>query len=284
MNIGLVLSGGMAKGAYQIGALKALNEYISPDKIQYVSSASVGVLNSYAFVTNKLLQAEEMWKKVCSNDNRLLISKILRSSFLQNSIDKIYSEKDIIQSFFYISLLNFNKKEIVYMDLQNAKQHLLPDYLKASVAMPIYNRAVSIGEDKFFDGALVDNIPVFPFIKHNLDYIICIYFDEYCYKFENTYFDNKIIKITFPIKNMLKDSVLLRKDSINDMVTQGYQITSYILQGVFAKGLEDLEYIYDYIKFMNCQRGEIKLRITGDMLVTNINKVTQKLAKRKITV
>lgn len=29
-DIGLVLSGGMVKGAYQIGALKAISEYIQP--------------------------------------------------------------------------------------------------------------------------------------------------------------------------------------------------------------------------------------------------------------
>ena len=33
MNIGLVLSGGMAKGAYQIGALRALNNFVPLNEI-----------------------------------------------------------------------------------------------------------------------------------------------------------------------------------------------------------------------------------------------------------
>lgn len=284
MNIGLVLSGGMAKGAYQIGALKALNEHISPDKFKYISSSSVGALNGYAFATNKLLQAEDMWKSVCSNGTRLLISKVLRSSFLQNSIDKIYSKDDMVLNSLYISLLNFNKREVVYRDLQKVEQSMIPQFLKASVAMPIYNHAVKINDEKFFDGALIDNIPVFPLLKHKLDYVICIYFDDCCYKFENSYFDDKIVKITFPIKNVLKDSVLLQQDSISEMIAQGYRVASYLLQGVFAKGYEDLEYIYDYISFLNQQGGETRLRITGDVMVTNFNKITQKLAKRKITV
>lgn len=284
MDIGLVLSGGMAKGAYQIGALKAINEYISPDMFQCISSSSVGVLNAYAFATGNLLQAEAMWKKVCTNDNRLLISKILRSSLLQNSIDEFYTMHDSILSTFYISLLNLNKKEIIYKDLQGVRKKHIPKYLKASVAMPIYNHAVKIGEEKFFDGALVDNIPVFPLLKHKLDYIICIYFDDCCYKFENTYFDDKIIKITFPVRNRLKDSVLFQQESINEMIVEGYKTASYLLQGVFAKGLEDTEYIYNYIDFLNQQYGETKLRITGDVLVTNINKITQKLAKRKVKI
>ena len=44
--IGLVLSGGMAKGAYQAGALCAINEYFSPTDFDYVSSASIGTLNT----------------------------------------------------------------------------------------------------------------------------------------------------------------------------------------------------------------------------------------------
>ena len=48
MNIGLVLAGGMAKGALQLGALYALSEFIPLEEIKYVSCASVGALNSYA--------------------------------------------------------------------------------------------------------------------------------------------------------------------------------------------------------------------------------------------
>ena len=53
MNIGLVLSGGMGKVAYQIGALRALNEFIPLKEIKYISFASVGVLNGYAYATDK---------------------------------------------------------------------------------------------------------------------------------------------------------------------------------------------------------------------------------------
>lgn len=284
MNIGLVLSGGMAKGAYQIGALKAISEHIPYDNFKYISGSSIGALNGYSFIVNKLHEAERVWRKVCNTDSRILVSKILRSSFLQNAIEDIYSESDVLQTTFYISLLDFDKKEVIYKNLKDVCGEQIPMYLKASVAMPIYNRAIQIDNHKFFDGALVDNIPVFPLLKHSLDYMICIYFDDCCYKFENTYFDNKIIKITFPVRNVLKDSVLFQKDSIDEMLSLGYQTASYLLEGVFAKGIEDIEYICDYISFHNLNTENRKLRITGDVLVTNVNKVTQRLAKRKIII
>ena len=46
MNIGLVLAGGFAKGAYQIGALRAIREYFEPEDIEYVSASSIGIIPS----------------------------------------------------------------------------------------------------------------------------------------------------------------------------------------------------------------------------------------------
>ena len=82
MKIGLVLSGGMAKGAYQIGALRAINKFIPRDEITCISCASIGVLNGYAYVTDQLDVAEKMWKGLCSNGNRFLVTQMLKSSLL----------------------------------------------------------------------------------------------------------------------------------------------------------------------------------------------------------
>lgn len=282
MNIGLVLSGGMAKGAYQIGALRAINDFVPLDEIKYISCASIGVLNGYAYATESLDCAEKMWKNVCNNDARLVINQILKSSMLQQDIKNIYSAEKTLSSHFYCSLLDLNHRSIVYKDLSSVEQNQLPLYLKASVAMPIYNRAVRIDNTLYFDGAMIDNIPVFPILSHNLDYIICVYFDEAYYKFENTYLDNKIIKITFPSKNMLKQSLYFRQDSIDDMLKIGYDRTTHILKSVFSKGYDNLEYIYRTIDSINRGSKEHTLRITGDVIVTNLNKITQRLTKRKI--
>ncbi len=281
MNIGLVLSGGMAKGAYQIGALKAISEFIPLEEIKYISCSSVGVLNGYAFATKKLVQAEKMWKTICESNSRLVIGQILKSSLLQRDIIELYDESDKLTSFFYTSLLDIGCKNIVYKNLSSVEGEKIPLFLKASVAMPIYNRAVIIDGSYFFDGAMVDNIPVFPLLKHKLDYIICIYFDNTGYKFENTYFDNKVIKITFPCVNNIRESLVFKQDDIEDMITKGFDRTNDILNSTLKNGYNDLEYIYRNIE---CKKNnEIKtLRITGDVLVTNLNKVVQKFADKKI--
>ena len=44
MNVGIVLAGGFAKGAYQVGALNAIREMLPKEDVKYISCASIGAL------------------------------------------------------------------------------------------------------------------------------------------------------------------------------------------------------------------------------------------------
>ncbi len=61
---GLVLSGGGGKGAFQVGALKALEEAGMLDFVTAVSGASIGTLNACMFVEHRLDQMEKVWKSI----------------------------------------------------------------------------------------------------------------------------------------------------------------------------------------------------------------------------
>lgn len=278
MNIALVLSGGMGKGAYQIGALKAIQDYLPPSEISYVSCASVGVLNGYAYATNLIESAEKMWLDICGSFSRVSISHVLRDKILQKNIDDICREEAAFPMIFYCDLLDTASRTLVYKDLSKVSSENIPHYLKAGITLPVFSRPVLVEGRTYFDGAMIDNIPVFPLLKHHLDYIICIYFDDICYKFENQYFDNKIIKITFPDQGLLAQSLFLSKDNIQRMIQNGYEQTERLLECVFAKGTDDLEYIYRMTEMIN-QNTKRRLRITGDLLVTNLNKITRRLTK-----
>lgn len=282
MNIGLVLSGGMAKGAYQIGALKALNEFIPLSEVKYISCASVGVLNGYAYATETLANAEELWRDFCGNEKRVFITKVLRGETLQTGIKNLYTPHRHIENHFFSSLLDIKSRHVVYKDLSQVENEKMPLYLKASVAMPVYNRPVKVDNVSYYDGAVIDNIPVFPLVNHKLDYIICIYFDDVSYKFEKTGFDNKVIKVVFPSENIVRQSVIFTKDSICDMMVKGYDRTCGILNTVFRQGYRDIDYIYHTISEINSASKNSSLRLTGDVLVTNFNKIAQVLVKRNV--
>ena len=148
--------------------------------------------------------------------------------------------------------------------------------------MPVCNRSVKVDGSEYHDGAVVDNVPVFPFLDREFDYVICIYFDDVWYKFESADFDNKIIKITFPNETSLKQSFVFQQDSIDDMLEVGYERTKNILKQYFSDGYDNLEQIYRNIEFINQNNKDSRLRLTADVIITNFNKITQKLTRRKI--
>lgn len=283
MNIGLVLSGGMAKGAYQIGALRALSAYIPQKEISFISCASVGVLNGYAYATGKLDAAEMIWKESVDENQRILINQMLRSSLLQRRIQDIYGEEDVLSSTFFGVLLDVKHQKIVYQNFASISHQKIVNYLRACVAMPICNRAIRINGIPYFDGAMVDNIPVYPLLRQKLDYVVCIYFDDVYYRFENAEFDRSVIKLTFPSKSIVNESLIFRRNAINQMVEDGYQRTCEQLDEVFQKGYQDRDFIYQAIQKRDHEHTPT-LRLTGDVMVSGLNRFAQKFAKRRIEI
>ena len=280
--IGLVLSGGMGKGAYQVGALTALNRFFNPSDFTYISAASVGAINAYAYVTGQLDGAKRLWLNADPKGNKRFISSVLKSE----ALEEIISCFDLSRKFpcgFYVPLFDIKNKALNYYNYAEVPQDMLGMWLQASITLPLYSKGIEIGEHQFYDGAMIDNIPVYPVMEKDLDYIICIYFDEYNYVFENTGIDNRIVKLVFHDKTMISNSVYITHDSISYMVDAGYEKTMEVLSRMFVNGTDDLEYIYQMIDQQNANSGKekAKLRITGDIVMTNINKYAKKLIRNK---
>ena len=277
--IGLVLSGGMGKGAYQIGALRAIEELFQPSQFEYVSAASVGALNAYAFLTGNLDAAQSMWENANKENDRRFITSVLKSTFLQDCIRNIATDVQIPTTY-YVPLLDMENRSLDYYELSHIPYGHITDYLSASVAMPLYNKGVEIDGKTLFDGAVVDNIPVYPVCKNDLDIIICIYFDDVHYIFEDYDIDHKILRLTFPDKTTISHSVYITHEAILSMIDVGYKRTNEVLSYVFA-GSDELDDIYEKICHINQANQQTKMRITGDVVVTNMNTVFQKLLKSK---
>lgn len=282
MNIGLVLSGGFAKGAYELGALKAISEYFSPEDIRYISSASVGSLIAYAFSSGKLNDAFDMWRDINKYHKKLFAKTVLESDYFKSSIkdittDAVYADK------FFVSLLNLNGFRNCYVNLSGKDRDLCEAYLSASVALAPFVKPVLIDEKYFSDGAIIDNIPVFPLVEYELDYIFCIHFDKYNYEFESCDIDSKIIKIVFnDDMEILKKSIWFTRSDTEYMFENGYIKARQILEYVFINGKENLNEIYKRTKFLSSLRPKKQARLTVDIVANNVTKVTRKFAKTEV--
>ena len=112
MNIGLVLSGGMSKGAYQLGALRAIREYIDPKDVRFISAASIGALNAYAYSSDNLDVGSFMWHSINLTHSRVLVTTILRSEFLTEVIRRL-SKKEVQCEKMYVPYINLKTRSIL---------------------------------------------------------------------------------------------------------------------------------------------------------------------------
>ncbi|MCL2030682.1 MAG: patatin-like phospholipase family protein [Oscillospiraceae bacterium] len=282
-NVGLVLSGGFAKGAYQIGVLKAMRECFGDTPVRYISASSVGSLNAYAFARDRLDAAEDMWRNLEYQNFRSFVKNYIRGPYIAGAIREMTGQPGGPPlPCLYTACFNVTRLKLHYINLKNVPPRRVKDFLQASVMLPVFSRAVEIGGKKYIDGAIIDNIPVRPLMRHPLDYAVVVHFDSDNYLFENDYFDSKLIKINFLDDKIIKNSLAFDRDSVSYMIGAGYEQAMTLFGMIFKNGADDLEYIYRQIRFLNGLRGKQKFRLTGDIVVGNINKVLKKIVASKI--
>lgn len=176
--LAIVLSGGGAKGAYQIGVWKALRKL----KIKYdiVTGTSVGALNGAMMVTGDYKRAYKVWSNINYN-------KILDNSNFNNNHDAIkYYAKNLIKSGgssitslenlievsidekkFYKSKVNFGlitvnlsklePRMIIKNDIENGD---LKKYIVASATCYPFFKKKNIDNNNYIDGGFFDNLPI----------------------------------------------------------------------------------------------------------------------------
>lgn len=282
MRIGLVLAGGFAKGAYQLGALRALEQFVPKEDIYCISAASIGALNAYAYATDNLDGLDTLWRSAVAPGEKRFITGIMRGNTLMRNIMMLQKKGKPLEMPLFCSLLDWRNKTVEYPDLSKTDVLSQRKYMRASVSLPPYGTPIVVKGISYCDGGLVDNIPVAPLLNVELDYVICFYFDETNYRFENEYFDDRIIKVSFAATSMLSHSFILTKEKIDEMIRVGYDYTMEKLKVFFANGISDLDYIYKCIEESNCT-GAAKptYRLTVDTVISNLNRVTQKLTRRQ---
>jgi NTE family protein len=159
--IGLVLSGGGARGFAHLGVIQALNESgIFPDVISGTSAGALaGALYCDGYAPKDIL-------KIMKTDSRLnyLRPTLPRYGLLQISgIAKILYSHLRARTFgelkipFYVAATNLNKGRIEYF----SEGDLLGPVI-ASSSIPVLFKPVVINKNSYVDGGVMDNLPIRP--------------------------------------------------------------------------------------------------------------------------
>lgn len=170
---GLVLSGGGAKGAYQIGVLKALGEAGLLKDVKFISGDSIGAINAMLYCLGDSDFMYDVWEKInmpevfkldpdLFSDNPQLFSRSKVKSMMNE-----YLKEDIIENLPYTVYAGVTRLENgqyfpEYMKLNGHTKQEIIDILLASSAMPVIYEAVRINGKEYLDGGLTDNEPIKP--------------------------------------------------------------------------------------------------------------------------
>lgn len=278
--IGIVLAGGSEKGLYEVGALRAVEEFFGRERIAGISAASIGALVGYAFSARKSETFVSLWKEIAeAKAGRFLMSQG-RDPYVVERMRGLVGEEDAPDIPLSVALWNFTDRTTEYLPLLEAPRSDWREYLNAAVNVPFFNRGLRLNGKLYFDGGFIDNIPVFPFVGDPPTYIICIYFDPKTNYFENDTFNRRVIRLCdFPMSKRLFGQCFFDPEGTDERIEYGYTYTRDRLHAVFDGHTR--EEIYAAAERDGIGRG-VRRRFTADTLVTNLNKMTILVGKRKL--
>lgn len=184
----LVLEGGGAKGAYQIGAIKALME--NGYTFNAIVGTSIGAINAAFIAQGDIDKIEKLWKTLSFKDlmdinndiienlmtrqitipvirelrdklNIALKDKGIDTALMRKLLSEYIDEDKIRNSNIRYGLVtfcitDFKPQKLFIEDIPKGK---LVDYLLASSNLPVFKRS-QIDEKKFLDGGVFDNCSV----------------------------------------------------------------------------------------------------------------------------
>ena len=194
---GLVFDGGGARGAYQIGAWKALRE--AGVKLNAVAGTSVGALNGALVCMGNVEKAENIWSKMTFSNvmavddewmERLFRKETTIREFLNEGwnrlkdggiditplkklIHEVIDEEKIRKSSIEFCLLTFSVSDFKELDLsvEDIPEGILEEFLLASAYLIGFKNERLHGK-KYIDGGVINNVPLSSLVKRGYENII----------------------------------------------------------------------------------------------------------------
>lgn len=282
MKIEIALGGGLAKGAFQFGFLKAFLEYIPKEDIKVVSSSSIGIINAYALCADKMEEVEKIWRTTNFESVFEVVKTCWSKHFIRRTLNELVLPEDeiCIPMYATITYLPFWLVGRYYL-LEGEYSKKWKKFFRAAIAFPFLT-----GFPKFYkclptmDGGACDNIPIYPLMmqEEKLDLILGIHFDSK-YILKDAWKKNETIVLDLDASlgnNLRKNSFNFNKEILNKMVDGGYEYGKTICEKIFEHGYGNIEGIRQSVN--DLYEEEFQLRMSNgtiDRLVTVLNGFAQ---------
>lgn len=284
----LVLSGGGAKGSYQVGVWKALRQL--GIKIDIVTGTSAGAINGALIVQGSYWKALKIWNKLkfnnifgkeINNDTELeVLYKIFAKNFLTDGGTEVKElhkliNKTLNKNRFYKSKIDYglvtvdiSNKRIKPIELQKKEipEDKLGEYILASAScFPAFKKMVINGKE-YIDGGYYDNLPINLAIKMGATEAIVVDLGAIGIK---KITKKNIKQINIKPKNNLSNFLQFNPNNAKRNIKYGYNDT----MKAFGK-LDGNKYTFKLNEIENIEKQfKEKLKSILDILFNNVEQL-----------
>ncbi|HBF4441233.1 TPA: patatin-like phospholipase family protein [Clostridioides difficile] len=272
---GLVLEGGGTKGAYQIGAYKALREL--GIEFQGVTGTSIGALNGAYIIQNDIEVMEDIWLNYdythFMNIDRETYERFKNVDFTTKNLNAVFELinkarknegidisplRQLMETTLNEDIIRKSKKDFglvtVWWDkkinpyplyIEDIPKGRLIDYLIASSSLPIFQ--TNMMDDKLYlDGMFCDNMPIGLLEDKGYEDVVVIrLIDDFIGKMNLNRHQNINIKTIIP-SEYLGGSLNKDRDNVEKNIRLGYLDTMKAYERCTGiKYYFDIEYKYN---------------------------------------
>ncbi|GAK85910.1 phospholipase patatin family [Vibrio ponticus] len=299
--IGLVLSGGGGKGAYEVGVWRAMEQLGLAKDIAAVSGTSVGALNAALFAQGDLTKAENAWlsmkpSDVLSIDLKGIVAALIKGGIVVSpaimsvvktlAMSGVFSRDGlhrIIKEYLdeatvkqrgvpcYVCATKLPLFKATYFSLQEYRQETIEDILLASSAIPIIFPKQVVQGDLYLDGFIRDNTPIKPLVEEGCNIIIAVMLSRSDLLPIDKYPDCKII----PIYPQEHPGGALSFTQSAEKMQRGYDDAMAVLAPVFELVEINYQYSVELLKYK-------KQHMDFESSVQDIESEKQRLENAKI--
>lgn len=183
MKTGLLLEGGAMRGLYTAGIL---DEFMEKDiKIDGIIGVSAGALFGMNYKSKQIGRVLRYNKKYAKNKDYMGFYSLISTGDIMNRefcFNKIVNELDPVdfETFkrteveFYAVVTNMETGKPEYIKIDDLKDKVQLEYLRASGSMPYVSKPVIIKGKKYLDGGISDSIPIEKIMNMGFDRVVVI--------------------------------------------------------------------------------------------------------------
>lgn len=208
--LGLALTGGGAKGAFQQGVLEILREADLLDAFSVISGVSIGALHAFSVASKQLDASRVVWETVDKENafksDKSLLDKFKNNEFdvlnhglfstlrLEKHLDEMLDSSKLDGREVFIGttrvgsgntslggIIAHNIKCIMhghlpveYIPLHTLSTKVMRKTLMASTAIPVVFKPVKMGDGLYVDGGVYNNTPLKPLLEAGCTHIVVI--------------------------------------------------------------------------------------------------------------